>query len=255
MKDDNSQPKVRFLLLGLAIFAMAGLLAAQAPGTGAITGQVFDRSGAAIANARATVTNEATDSSRTVVATAEGIFRLPLLPPGNYSLVVAAGGFQTKTVRSIHVTVIETTAVNLSLAVASAAATTVEVSALPELVQTESSALGRVTAENTIVSLPLANRNFSQILALNPGVVVGLPDAGNLGKNTQNVSANGAKTTSNNFQFNGVDANNISENSFSSSQRSIRRPESPFLPPTRLRNSRCKPECTTRTMEGARGPT
>src|SRR5208337_1574769 len=77
-------------------------------------------------------------------------------------------------------------------------------------------ALGQVTAENTIVSLPLANRNFSQILALNPGVVVGLPHAGNLGKNTQNVSANGAKTTSNNRQFNGVDANNISENSFSS---------------------------------------
>src|SRR5262249_15686500 len=63
--------------------------------------------------------------------------------------------------------------------------------------------------------LPLANRNFSQILALSPGVLVELPNAGNLGKNTQNVTANGGKTTSNNFQFNGVDANNISENSAS----------------------------------------
>src|SRR6202030_3863213 len=64
-------------------------------------------------------------------------------------------------------------------------------------------------------TLPLANRNFSQILALSPGVVVELPNAGAFGRNTQNVSVNGAKTTANNFQFNGIDANNIAENSFS----------------------------------------
>jgi hypothetical protein len=82
------------------------------------------------------------------------------------------------------------------------------------LVQTASAALGRATDAQTIVALPLANRNFTQILGLSPGVIVGIPNAAALGKNSQNVSANGAKTTSNNFQFNGVDANNISENSF-----------------------------------------
>ncbi len=59
------------------------------------------------------------------------------------------------------------------------------------------------------------NRNFSQIMALSPGVVVELANAGALGTNTQNVSVNGAKTTANNFQFNGIDANNMAENSFS----------------------------------------
>jgi hypothetical protein len=44
---------------------------------------------------------------------------------------------------------------------------------------------------------------------------VEIPDAGALGKNNQNVAANGAKPTSNNFQFNGIDANNLSENSAS----------------------------------------
>jgi hypothetical protein len=83
------------------------------------------------------------------------------------------------------------------------------------LLQTESAALGKVVSDQSIVALPLANRNFTQILALSPGVVVGLPDAGELGRNNQNVAANGAGTTSNNFQFNGVDANNISENSAS----------------------------------------
>ena len=46
-------------------------------------------------------------------------------------------------------------------------------------------------------------------------MVVELPDAGALGNNNQNVAADGAKPTSNNFQFNGVDANNLSENSAS----------------------------------------
>jgi len=211
------------LLLGVfnLILLTAGFVEAQAPGTGAIIGQVFDPSGAVIANARVTVVSEATNSSRTVNVTSEGLFHVPLLPPGNYTLVAEAANFQSKTVRSIHVAVTETTPVNITLAVGTATSTKIEVSGSAEMAQTESAALGTVTDQSTIVSLPLANRNFSQILALNPGVVVELPNAGDLGKANQNVSANGAKTTSNSFQFNGVDANNLSENSASGYQAEI----------------------------------
>ena len=61
--------------------------------------------------------------------------------------------------------------------------------------------------------MPLENRNFTQILSLSPGVVVALPNATTLGRGSQNVSANGSKTTANNVQFNGVDANNLAQNS------------------------------------------
>lgn len=215
MKVERGQLVLRVFLSGFLILQMAGFLAAQAPGTGAIAGQVFDPSGAVIVGARVSAVSEATDSSRTVNTTSEGLFRVPLLPPGNYSLVVSATNFQAKTVRSIHVTVTETAVVNVTLAVPTATATQIEVSGSPELVQTENSTLGRVTDESTITSLPLATRNFSHILALNSGVVVEVPDAGALGKGNQNVAANGAKPTSNNFQFNGIDANNLSENSAS----------------------------------------
>jgi len=63
----------------------------------------------------------------------------------------------------------------------------------PELLQTQSRRSAAPPTKKTIVSLPLANRNFSQILALSPGAVVEVPDAGAFGKNTQNVSVNGAK--------------------------------------------------------------
>ena len=213
----------RFIWLATLVLALSLVpsLFAQAPGTGAIAGSVADPSGAVLSDAHVSATSEETGFSRTVATTSEGFFRVSLLRPGNYSLAVDAPGFQPKSLRGVHVTVTETVVVHVKLDVAKAASTSIEVSASPELAQTESSALGRVTNESTVVSLPLANRNFTQILALNPGVVVEVPSAGELGKNNQNVSANGAKTTSNNLQFNGVDANNLSENSATGYQAEI----------------------------------
>ena len=197
--------------------------AAQGPGTGALAGYVTDPSGAVIANARVNVVSDETAAARAGTTTTEGFFRVTLLPPGDYSLQVSASGFQAKLVRSIHISVTEITTVNVRLDVASAAAEKIDVRDVPSLVQTESNALGRVTDQATILSMPLANRNFTQMLALNPGVLVETPNAGALGKaqSNQNVSANGAKTTSNNFQFNGVDANNLSENSASGYQAEV----------------------------------
>jgi hypothetical protein len=221
MKVERNILVLIFFLPVLLILLTTGLLTAQAPGTGAITGQIVDPTGAVIANAHVTAVSEETGSSRTVTTTSEGYFFVPLLQPGNYSLVVVADHFQPRTLRSIHAMVTETEVVNVALAIRAPSPTTIEVSGSPELAQTEISALGQVTDQATIVSLPLTNRNFSQILALHPGVVVDLPNAGDLGKANQNVSANGAKTTSNSFQFNGVDANNLSENSASGYQAEI----------------------------------
>lgn len=204
----------RLLLHCGAFLLIAATASAQAPGTGAITGKVADPSGAVIASARVSVVSEDTSLVRTVSTTLQGVYRAPLLPPGNYSVLVTVPGFKPQTLHGVRVVVTETATLDITLQVG-APDTQVNVSGVPELAQTETSALGRSTEDTMIVALPLANRNFSQILALSPGVLVDLPNAGNLGKNIQNVSANGGKTTSNNFQFNGVDANNISENSAS----------------------------------------
>jgi hypothetical protein len=203
-----------YLIRGVLFFLIAGFLKAQAPGTGAITGKISDPSGAVIPNARVSIVSEETNLSRAVTTTSEGVFRASLLPPGNYSITVEVPGFERQILRFVHVVVTETTVVDVQLKLG-ATASEIRVTGSPELAQTESATLGRATDDKTIVALPLANRNFTQILALSPGVLVEVPDAAALGRNSQNVSANGAKTTSNNFQFNGVDANNISQNSAS----------------------------------------
>jgi len=203
------------VLCGLSVgFLMTGMLIAQAPGTGAIAGSVSDQSGAVVSGAHISVVSEETNLSRVARTTADGLFSVALLSPGKYSVIVEEPGFKQKIMQSVPVVTSETAVVNVRLEVG-AANLKLEVAGVPQLAQTETSALGYVTDEKMILDLPLANRNFTQILALAPGVIVELANAANLGANTQNVSANGARTTGNSFQFNGVDANNISENSFS----------------------------------------
>jgi hypothetical protein len=184
----------------------------QTPGTGAISGIVYDPANSVVANAQVCATNDATGVSRAVMTTPAGVFRVPLLVPGTYTLVVNAGGFATSTSRSIQVTVSQTSSVNVTLAVAGTKAS-VEVSGKPEIADMESSTLGGLVDQTAIQVLPLSNHNYTQILGLSPGVVVDLPNASSLGSGTQNVASDGAAPTSNNIQFNGIDADNLSENS------------------------------------------
>ena len=194
------------------LLVIAGTLFAQTPGTGAISGTVSDPSNHVLAGAPILAVNNATHISRTAVTSAEGLFRISLLPPGKYTVTVNATGFAPYSSQPVDVIVSNISSLAITLTVASAQAS-VQVKADSEVAQLESSTLGGVVDEAAIQAIPLANRNYTQILGLSPGVVVELPNAAELGRGTQNVAANGAKTVSNNIQFNGVDANNVSQNS------------------------------------------
>lgn len=210
----RAQHWLKVIVQASLLIGMMGHLPAQTPGTGALTGMVSDPSGAVVAKLPVSIVSEDTNLSRVVTTTSEGLFRAPLLPSGSYSVIVQSAGFEREVLHSIHVVVSETTVVDVKLRIGTAK-TEIQVSGSPELAQIESAALGRVTDAQTIVALPLANRNFTQILALSPGALMEVPNAGALGRNTEDIAVNGAKTTANNFQFNGVDANNLSQNSLS----------------------------------------
>ena len=199
-------------LAALAILISAAPMIAQAPGTGAIQGTVYDPSGLPIAHAHLLVVNDSTQASRTVDTAAGGYFAVTLLAPGSYSVTVQLTGFESEEEHKVGVGAGETTTLDVRLSIARQK-DTVQVNAVTELAQTQSATLGRSVDNQAIQALPLANRNFTQLLSLSPGVVVALPDATALGRGTQNVTANGNKTTANNIQFNGIDANNLSQNS------------------------------------------
>ena len=196
------------LLLGM----LTTPVAAQVPGTGAISGTVHDVAGAAVPGASILVTDVATAHPVSAKTGADGTFTVSLLPPGNYNITASAPGFATAALPPIHVTVSETGVIDLTLHVASVKES-VNVSATTALAQTESSTLGRAVDSTFINAVPLSNRNYTQILSLSPGVTSPLPDATALGHGSQNVQDVGNKPTGNNIQFNGVDANNLAQNS------------------------------------------
>jgi hypothetical protein len=202
-----------FLAVQLAaLVLLSGVLRAQAPGTGAITGLVRDPSGLVVAYAAVSAVNESTDVTRTVTTNSSGVFSMTLLLPGTYSVTVNDPGFAENALHSVHVVTGEISSVEFRLVIKEVSVS-LKVAADTEIVQSQSSTMGRAVLPEAMQALPLENRNYTQILSLSPGVVVALPNAASLGRGSQNVSADGGKNTANNVQFNGVDANNLAQNS------------------------------------------
>ena len=106
----------------------------------------------------------------------------------------------------------EVSSIDVTLRVASTRVD-VQVNGGADRTELESSTIGGLVDESAMKSLPLSSRNYTQILDLSPGVIADLPTATVLGNGTQNVASNGATPTANNIQFNGIDANNLQENS------------------------------------------
>jgi hypothetical protein len=197
-------PFAFLVLLSVSVFA-------QSQTSGRIAGIVRDPNGAVIVSAEVTVSSSATAEERKVTTDDQGNYSVPLLPPGTYRVKVAANGFNPAVFDSVQVVITETMTVNADLAVTGVIVHQVTVQLAP-LIQKDGPQLGRVVDSRAVSELPLATRNFTQILALSPGTSVALPDNAALGRNSQNVSVNGARVTQNNFQINGIDANKLDTN-------------------------------------------
>src|SRR5258708_36261523 len=90
------------LLMGLLLLA-ANICFAQSGNQGSIEGTITDSSGAAVAGAKVILTSEATSIAFTTSSGAEGTFKFPVLPVGNYSLAVNHPGFAEVSVKSVPV--------------------------------------------------------------------------------------------------------------------------------------------------------
>src|SRR5438105_7803526 len=203
------------LCVGWLLVLCSSSAFAQSQTTGRIAGAVKDQRGALIVRANVTVSSKTTAGERQVTTDNEGNFSVPFLPPGGYRVSISANGFNSVLLDSVQVVITETTTVNAQLTIAGVIADPVMVHIAP-FVQNDGPQLGRVVDSRAVSELPLATRNFTQILALSPGTSVALPDNSALGRNSQNVSVNGARVTQNDFEINGIDANRIDTNSATS---------------------------------------
>jgi hypothetical protein len=174
-----------------------------------LTGTVTDPSGAVVQNAKITLRNHGTDGTLTAITGQDGSYRFSLLPAGEYELTVEAVDFEPALVRHLMIQITEVRSITTQLAVKGARE---EVLVKAPLLQTDNAALGSVIDRGTIVTLPLVNRNYTQILGLTAGTNTNVVDATQLGAGSQEIRANGARSGDNNFMLNGVDANSDGAN-------------------------------------------
>jgi outer membrane receptor protein involved in Fe transport len=157
--------RVVLSLLGAGILATA----AQAQVTGSVAGTIRDASGAVLPGATVTIKGPSLQrESVTATTTAEGSYRIPLVPPGTYEVTAELSGFTTQARHAVEVTLNHQTTLDFTLAIAGVSES-VQVSAEAPLVEVTRSDVASTVSQRTIDALPLNGRNFTDLVALVPG--------------------------------------------------------------------------------------
>jgi hypothetical protein len=137
---------------------------------GSITGSVTDPSGAAISDARVTLTNLGTAEKRVQPTGADGLYGFVNLIPGSYRVEAEKPGFKRVTQEPVVVQVQQNSKIDLALPIGQATET-VEVTSETPLLQSETSSLGQVVDARKATELPLNGRNIYNLAAVAPSVI------------------------------------------------------------------------------------
>ncbi len=193
----------KFAVLLLLLF-FASLAFAQGGATGAIGGVVQDQSGAVVANAKVSVKSEATgEVLRQTTTDSSGLFTATLLPVGTYTVEVNAAGFPVTRFPGVVVRITETTRIT-AVVKTSVVKEVVEVQSQAEQVNTTDATTGESLVAQTITDLPLATRNFQQLLTLSAGASSDLNSAASLGRGQVYMHVNGGREDNNNYLIDGI---------------------------------------------------
>ena len=195
---------VLFLLSAVS----AGIVFSQAV-NGTIVGTVTDASGAAVANAKVTLTETNTKIVRTRLSNESGAYSFPELPQGTYEVAVEMTGFKKEVRGGVILEANTSPRVDMKLE-PGALEQTIEITANAAVLQTERADTGRSIDSVTIEELPLGvNRNFQSLLDLVPGTSVETFQHSqffNASSSTQ-TNVNGMPRMGNNYQIEGIDNN------------------------------------------------
>ena len=163
---------VRVCTVMIALMTLIGASATRLKAqtvTGTILGNVLDSSGGAIPNAEIVITNQDTGVVRNAVSTTEGVYNVPSLAPGRYTVEAKAQGFSPAQVKDVVLTVGSDSRVDLKLPVGQTTQS-VTVSEAAPVVETTSSEVSQVMDENAIKDIPLNARDLQQLAEIQPGV-------------------------------------------------------------------------------------
>jgi hypothetical protein len=184
--------------------------------TARFTGQVTDPQNAVVPNAEVQVINEESSVRFSTKTDSSGNYTVPYLPAGHYQIIVKVDGFAPSVNSGVALGMGQAFFYNVHLTIGEAQATTVNVNSGNELTElhTENAEVSGTITGKEVAGIQLNGRNFSQLIALAPGVSnqtqqdearVGM--AGSVA-----YSVNGGRTEYNSFQVDGSETLNVGIN-------------------------------------------
>ena len=215
----NKKARCTAVALLFSVLLMIGVTAAVPPAwgqqaSGSITGSVTDASGAAVSNATVSARDVDRGTSWTTQTNTTGAYTFAQVTVGNIEVAVEASGFSKEIHPAFTLILNQVARIDFQLKVGNVSQT-VEVTAAPPLLQTDSTELGTLVDSSAAVALPLSTRNINQLTLLAPGVVspnIFAFQAPQATFGTGRPYVNGAREQDNNFSLDGMDTNQADNN-------------------------------------------
>src|SRR5262249_23777413 len=184
--------------------------------TGRILGTVTDQTGAVIPGASIAATNVDTKVVYQTVTNEAGLYQVPLLPIGTYTVSAEIPGFQKVVSKSEKLEINQSLRVDIRLTVSNRSEeVTIDDNAITR-VETTTATLGMSVIANQIASMPLNGRNTLELALLQPGVV---PTASAIG-GTGTFNVAGGRSDSVTYLLDGGVNNNLFEQWFRTQSQS-----------------------------------
>ena len=200
-----------FMLTVSALVSVASLSAFGQATTGTLRGTVVDPNRQSVAGATVTAKNDGTGVESSTTASDSGIFVIPNLLPGTYTVTVeSTAGFSKKVVTGVTVALGTATDLPVELAVGNPSETVTVTSSGDEVISRDQSQISTTIDSRRIQDLPSngAGGGLDTLALLAPGVIANRQ--GGTNTNGAGLSVNGNRGRSNNFQIDGADNNDLS---------------------------------------------
>jgi hypothetical protein len=188
----------------MALLAMCFCGRSWAQATSTITGTVTDPSGAVIPNAKVIVTEEETGTKQETTSNGDGLYRLPGLNVGHYTISVVAAGFVSSKTTGLMLNVGQTVEQDAHLTVGGNNQTvTVQANALE--LQTQTNEVSTLISGQQVRDVATNGRNITSLTTLGAGVSGNLPSFNGVTaqNSTSTISFNGLRPDHNNFLVDG----------------------------------------------------
>ncbi len=204
--------------LGVVLLIALPVLRLCAQQFGEITGTVTDSSGAVISGTQIRVTNTATQQVRTATSNDTGVYTIPYLVPGSFTVRAEKSGFKVTTQSGVDVRVGDVARIDFQLEVGEMTQQ-VEVTGGAPLLNTESVAVGSVIESTQIVNLPLNGRDYLSLVMLSSNAVGEMPAGGGSGlqggvRSSTAISVAGQRLEYNHYTLDGVENTDPNWNSY-----------------------------------------